>query len=716
MNQKNQNNGNFPSRLPSPTFNNKDKNLIFRRKSYGINFKLFKFYSRFFRENKFYKEINNLVFDYPTYISEESFENFVNACQNQEFFITKENACEIKYLSEKFGVDSLTQEIEKFIKKNESTMIIELFKDRLNQYNELIANDQYKLAELMDFNNEQKIIGESLILFIKNPEYMSFLCSLPINIIYNIITHYNNRDVNKNFNNDDNNNNDNNNNINNNNDIENNDEKALINFLFSVLEKKGSQASLLFSLIDFGKMQLKVLHRIRDFENRTKVKFEYIYLNTTLPNLIVDLIDENRQIKENAQKQIMELSNQILSLKQEYDKIHYHDPAAIVQDLTHLKLSRNKADIPSDFQYIPENQSSDYFRSVLDTVLIGMNEEQFYNLPEKFQAGVFHELTRLALQGRLDHDKLYFIITQLCRKESEKIRRDELLFMLTQKGYTNSNKFTRLKQEAIYATIPAEVTTVKPEMFSEFPKIKKIFIHDKVSFLLDIRDSVQNLKEIIVCYSLNLKAILSGILTMKKKGKTIKLKIVFPPNTSRISDIFAELPNEYRELVTEFILPHSVTIIESGAFAQCINLETINLPPELKIIPDRCFTKCERLKKVVFPDQAKIEDIEERAFYRCTLLKSIELPPSIKSIKKGAFECSGLETIELPPKLNRVEEFTFSSCENLTIVRLNENLRNIDNNAFEDSNNLETIDATACPKIELGRLILPKKIRIKRKE
>lgn len=55
-------------------------------------------------------------------------------------------------------------------------------------------------------------------------------------------------------------------------------------------------------------------------------------------------------------------------------------------------------------------------------------------------------------------------------------------------------------------------------------------------------------------------------------------------------------------------------------------------------------------------------------FEGCENLKNIQLSRGLEYIKKECFYGSGLEEITLPRSLKKIDKFTFSGCENLQTI------------------------------------------------
>lgn len=79
-----------------------------------------------------------------------------------------------------------------------------------------------------------------------------------------------------------------------------------------------------------------------------------------------------------------------------------------------------------------------------------------------------------------------------------------------------------------------------------------------------------------------------------------------------------------------------MSVIATGAFAECVNLEDLVLPNSVKYIGNKAFAECSSLKKINLPNS--IEVIEDEAFADCYALESVIIPDSVKSIGRYVFQ------------------------------------------------------------------------------
>ncbi len=97
-----------------------------------------------------------------------------------------------------------------------------------------------------------------------------------------------------------------------------------------------------------------------------------------------------------------------------------------------------------------------------------------------------------------------------------------------------------------------------------------------------------------------------------------------------------------------------LTSIGEGAFAECDNLSSIEIPNSVTSIGGFAFSNCWNLSSIEIPNS--VTSIGNQAFADCSNLSSIEIPNSVISIGDGAFSyCNSLSTMTLlatvPPAL-----------------------------------------------------------------
>ena len=175
-----------------------------------------------------------------------------------------------------------------------------------------------------------------------------------------------------------------------------------------------------------------------------------------------------------------------------------------------------------------------------------------------------------------------------------------------------------------------------------------------------------------------------------------------------------------------FVVPDTVTLIESQAFVSCGNLTAIELPEGLLGIGWSAFSGCHKLASINIP--GTVTNIQAYAFESCQSLTSITIPASVIQIGFGAFQdCNNLteirvdenntafcavdgvvysvdrktliaypagregNTFTVPSGVEEIYSHAFQGANNLTEVILPHGLTRINSGAFQSCGNLQKI-------------------------
>lgn len=127
-------------------------------------------------------------------------------------------------------------------------------------------------------------------------------------------------------------------------------------------------------------------------------------------------------------------------------------------------------------------------------------------------------------------------------------------------------------------------------------------------------------------------------------------------------------------------LPEGVNSVGERAFFQSRQLESINIPASLTVIPDNMFNYCTSLKSIDFGKN--VTEIGNNAMLNCTSLVSAKLPSTLTKISDYLFsKCSSMTAIDIPEGVTSIGTGAFESCSNLT-VSLPGNVTAIGGSAF----------------------------------
>ena len=121
------------------------------------------------------------------------------------------------------------------------------------------------------------------------------------------------------------------------------------------------------------------------------------------------------------------------------------------------------------------------------------------------------------------------------------------------------------------------------------------------------------------------------------------------------------------ELVTDLIIPDSVTTIGEGAFRYCESLTSVTIPDSVTSIGNDVFKECSSLTSVTIGNS--VTSIGSSAFYRCSSLTSVTIGNSVTSIVNYAFYgCSSLTSVTIPDSVTKIGDYAFQYCRSLTSV------------------------------------------------
>ena len=138
-------------------------------------------------------------------------------------------------------------------------------------------------------------------------------------------------------------------------------------------------------------------------------------------------------------------------------------------------------------------------------------------------------------------------------------------------------------------------------------------------------------------------------------------------------------------------IPESVTKLEDQCFQSCFSDSAFNtyqliIPKNVKYIGWSAFAHCDKLNKIILPDNPDLE-IYGDAFSDCSSLFEMDLSKiNIKVLKDSMFsECVNLKSIKLPTTLEIIEYESFNGCHSLSNITIG------DDKSFDSLENLKEI-------------------------
>lgn len=144
------------------------------------------------------------------------------------------------------------------------------------------------------------------------------------------------------------------------------------------------------------------------------------------------------------------------------------------------------------------------------------------------------------------------------------------------------------------------------------------------------------------------------IWVIKDDGKLLKYlghdsKVVIPDEVVWIGPSF-----EGHEEITEVVMPDSVKVLGSDAFAKCTNLASVRFSKNLETIGTRAFYECKSLTSLDFP--SSLRSIESYAFYNCGTIDEVTFREGLHNIDYQAFYFTQLPSVViLPSTLEKID-------------------------------------------------------------
>ena len=214
--------------------------------------------------------------------------------------------------------------------------------------------------------------------------------------------------------------------------------------------------------------------------------------------------------------------------------------------------------------------------------------------------------------------------------------------------------------------IPNSVTTIGNYAFSGMEKLESVYYNGTIEDWCDIRFAWMRIGEV-----------------------TLGGASANPMYYAESFYIYNKEKAEY-ELLTEVVIPDSVTELQDYAFCGFDCLTSIEIPNSVTTIGSYAFYNCNKLTSVVIGDS--VTSISSWAFYNCDGLTSIEIPNSVTAIGSYAFDdCDELTSVVIGDSVTSIGNYAFDDCDNLTRVVIGDSVTTIGDNAFYKCTNLTSV-------------------------
>ncbi|MGN0029754.1 MAG: leucine-rich repeat domain-containing protein, partial [Marinilabiliaceae bacterium] len=146
--------------------------------------------------------------------------------------------------------------------------------------------------------------------------------------------------------------------------------------------------------------------------------------------------------------------------------------------------------------------------------------------------------------------------------------------------------------------------------------------------------------------------------------------------------------------ITQVILSDSVTSIGANAFAQCINLQSVNVPRYVYRVGKSAFANCIKLQSVDLPSY--VDQIGDFAFMRCKSLTSAPIPPKVRKVGVSCFQgCASITDVSLPEGVTSVGDLSFAGCTSLRSISIPAKVKYFSHSALSDCPSIETVSVAS---------------------
>ena len=257
-----------------------NKNIIYKSKTYPVNFDTIKNNSNYFFQNSKKFQAENIELQIEIEIPLDTIESFISCCQNKKFKINESNVFHLDYLSKKYDVPELEKITQEYISKSNTDLA----------FQSLLFKCQFQAK--FDTSNEEKIIGHRLKEYLNDER----LIKLPISTLDRILKIYlkenkNEKDINE-----------------------------INEFLFKCLDLHERKASILFLNINIENQPKNLIIRLlNDYSNI--FDFNMINLQSIL-NTSSELLKELIKVKIEFESKISEMNRIISEQKEEINKFN----------------------------------------------------------------------------------------------------------------------------------------------------------------------------------------------------------------------------------------------------------------------------------------------------------------------------------------------------------------------------------------------------------
>ncbi|MBO7652421.1 MAG: leucine-rich repeat domain-containing protein [Bacteroidales bacterium] len=242
--------------------------------------------------------------------------------------------------------------------------------------------------------------------------------------------------------------------------------------------------------------------------------------------------------------------------------------------------------------------------------------------------------------------------------------------------YSDSTRtyLTGCSPEAISVTIPTSVTSMGDYAFSQCNELTSVYYTGSIEQWCGISFGIGEGNPLTCAHNLYIDNNLVTNLVIPETITEIKSYAFFGASCLR-----------------SVAIPNSVTSIGIYAFKNCSGLTSLTIPNSVTSIGGSAFENCSGLTSLTIGNS--VTSIGSYAFSQCSGLPSLTIPNSVTYIGAYAFfQCSGLTgELIIPNSVTRIDSDAFDLCNGLTSVTIGNSITFIGTNAFCNCSGLTSV-------------------------
>ena len=138
------------------------------------------------------------------------------------------------------------------------------------------------------------------------------------------------------------------------------------------------------------------------------------------------------------------------------------------------------------------------------------------------------------------------------------------------------------------------------------------------------------------------------------------------------------------------VIPNSVTEMNASTFRGCTGLKSITLSKSLLHIGSHCFQNCKSLTSIVIPNNAS--SLGAHMFSGCTSLQTAVLGKGITKMGESLFKgCSALKEVIIEKGCGIIAAMTFENCTSLTSISIPGSVESVGYSSFKGCTSLSSV-------------------------